>query len=347
MKIGNVDIGLQHSPCIIAEMSGNHNRSLDRALKIVESASASGAHLLKLQTYTPDTITLNVSRNEFVINSESSLWRGRSLYSLYEEAHTPWEWQKEIIEHSQNLGLTCFSSVFDQSSLEFLESLDVAAYKLASQEVVHLPLIREVAATGKPMIMSTGMASLGEIDEAVNTAIKAGATEFALLKCTSTYPADPKDSNILTIPLMRKIFGCEVGLSDHTVGIGAAISAVAHGATLIEKHLTLNRSDGGVDSAFSIEPHEMKDLVEVSEQARLALGKVFFGPTDSEFDSLSGRRSIYVSENVECGDVVTEKNVRVVRPNLGLPPKYYSEIIGKRFTKRAEIGTPLTWDIIG
>jgi N-acetylneuraminate synthase len=245
VKINNVEIGLDHDPVIIAEMSGNHNQSLERALQIVDAAAESGAQILKLQTYTADTITLNVERDEFVISDENSLWSGRSLYSLYQEAHTPWEWQKEIIHHATEKGVECFSSVFDESSVEFLESVNIAAYKLASQEIVHLPLIREVALTGKPMVMSTGMASLAEIDEAVNTVRKVGNSEIALLKCTSSYPATAENSNVLTIPYLRELFGCEVGLSDHTLGIGAALAAVSHGATLIEKHLTLSRTWGG------------------------------------------------------------------------------------------------------
>ncbi|HIJ25852.1 MAG TPA: pseudaminic acid synthase, partial [Gammaproteobacteria bacterium] len=258
MKINNVEIGLDYDPVIIAEMSGNHNQSLERALQIVDAAAESGAQILKLQTYTADTITLNVERDEFVISDEKSLWSGRSLYSLYQEAHTPWEWQKEIIQHAVEKGVECFSSVFDESSVEFLESVNIAAYKLASQEIVHLPLIQEVALTGKPMVMSTGMASLAEIDEAVNAVRKVSNSEIALLKCTSSYPATAENSNVLTIPYLRELFGCEVGLSDHTLGIGAALAAVSHGATLIEKHLTLSRSDGGVDSAFSMEPDEIK-----------------------------------------------------------------------------------------
>ncbi len=346
MRIGEIEIGLEQDPVIIAEMSGNHNQSLERALQIVEAAAATGVQLLKLQTYTADTITLNVERDEFMITDPSSLWFGRSLYSLYQEAYTPWGWQKEIIQHAADQGVLCFSSVFDESAIEFLESANIAAYKLASQEIVHLPLIREVAMTGKPMIMSTGMATLAEIDEAVNEARKVGATEIALLKCTSSYPATPENSNVLTIPRLRELFGCEVGLSDHTLGIGAAIAAVAHGATLIEKHLTLNRADGGVDSAFSMEPAEMEALVEEAKRAREALGGVFFGPTDSEVASLSGRRSIYISEDMEPGEVLNRENIRVVRPNLGLPPKFYPLMLGRRVVKAAVKGTPLSWGLV-
>ena len=346
MKINNVEIGLDHDPVIIAEMSGNHNQSLERALQIVDAAAESGAQILKLQTYTADTITLNVERDEFVISDENSLWSGRSLYSLYQEAHTPWEWQKEIIHHATEKGVECFSSVFDESSVEFLESVNIAAYKLASQEIVHLPLIREVALTGKPMVMSTGMASLAEIDEAVNTVRKVGNSEIALLKCTSSYPATAENSNVLTIPYLRELFGCEVGLSDHTLGIGAALAAVSHGATLIEKHLTLSRSDGGVDSAFSMEPDEIKALVVEAQRAKQALGRVFIGSTESEVSSLSGRRSIYIAEDVEAGEVLTKENLRVIRPNLGLAPKYYPQLLGRKASRGVEKGTPLSWELI-
>jgi len=346
MKIGDIEIGLDKDPVIIAEMSGNHNQSLERALKIVDAASASGAQLIKLQTYTADTITLNVERDEFMISNPGSLWRGRSMYSLYQEAHTPWEWQKEIFQYSADRGMTCFSAVFDESSVDFLESINICAYKIASPEIVHLPLIRKVASTGKPTIMSTGMATLAEIDEAVNEFRKVSSAEIALLKCTSSYPASPVDSNVLSIPYQRELFECEVGLSDHTLGIGAAIAAVAHGATLIEKHLTLSRSDGGVDSAFSMEPDEMKTMVVETQRARLALGKVFFGPTESEYDSMTGRRSIYISENVKKGDSLTSKNMRVVRPNLGLSPKLYTNILGRKVGKTIQKGTPLSWDLI-
>jgi N-acetylneuraminate synthase len=267
MKISSISIGKSYRPFIIAEMSGNHNQSLERALEIVEAAAEIGAHALKMQTYTADTITLNVKEGEFFIDEKDSLWKGKSLYELYEEAHTPWEWHKHIMKRAKELGMLCFSTPFDETAVDFLEGLDVPAYKIASFENTHIPLIKKVAATGKPMIISTGMATIAELDETVRIIRDAGCEQFALLKCTSSYPASPENSNVFTIPHMRKLFGCEVGLSDHTMGTGAAVAAVAHGATAIEKHFTLRRADGGVDSAFSLEPEEMKQLVIETERA--------------------------------------------------------------------------------
>ena len=345
MLINKLRIGLNSDPVVIAEMSGNHNHSLERAYDIVDAAVNSGAHILKLQTYTPDTITLNIHENEFIIKNSNKDWDSKSLYSLYAEAHTPWEWQKKIFERCRDKGILCFSSAFDESSVEFLEGIGSPAYKIASQECIHLPLIREVALTGKPIIISTGMASLAEIDEAVSLIRRTSSSEVALLKCTSTYPANPEDSNLRTLTQLRAIFGCEVGLSDHTPGIGVAIAAVALGATIIEKHLTLSRSDGGVDSAFSLEPHEFRNLVIESKVAKKSLGKVQFGPTESEFESLSGRRSIYVSKDVKKGDQFNFDNIKIVRPNLGLEPKYYEKILGRFAKKDIKSGTPLTWEL--
>lgn len=279
-------IGLNSKPFIIAEMSGNHNQSLDRALEIVEAAAESGVHCLKLQTYTPDTITLDINEGEFFINHKDSLWKGKSLYELYQDAFTPWEWHKPIMDRANELGILCFSTPFDDTAVDFLEELDPPAYKIASFENVHLPLIKKVASTGKPIIISTGMAMIAELDEMVRTIRDAGCEQFVLMKCTSTYPASPENSNILTIPHMRDLFNCEVGLSDHTMGIAASVAAVAHGATVIEKHFTLSRADGGVDSAFSMEPKEMQQLVVETKCAWQALGKVKYGYTDSEKESL-------------------------------------------------------------
>ena len=338
-------IGLDHKPFIIAEISGNHKQDLDRALEIVEAAAKSGAHALKLQTYTADTLTLDVKEGEFFIEDENSLWKGQSLYELYEQAHTPWEWHKPIMERANELGMICFSTPFDDTAVDFLEDLNVPAYKIASFENTHLPLIKKVAATGKPMIISTGMASIAELDETVRTVREAGCKQFVLLKCTSTYPATPGTSNVLTIPHMRELFNCEVGLSDHTMGVGAAVAAVAHGATVIEKHFTLRRSDGGVDSAFSLEPEEMNYLVIETERAWQSLGKVTYGPTKAEKGSLTFRRSLYIVKDMKKGEVLNEENLRIVRPGLGLPPNYYEVILGRKVNRDMKKGTPIEWDI--
>jgi len=347
MQIDNITIGVKNKPFIIAEMSGNHNQSLDRALVIVEAAAKSGAHALKLQTYTADTLTLDMKEREFFIENKDSLWEGKSLYELYKEAYTPWEWHEPIIQRAKELGMLCFSTPFDETAVDFLEELNVPTYKIASFENTHLPLIKKVAATGKPMIISTGMASVAELDETVRTVREAGCKQFVLLKCTSTYPASPENSNVLTIPHMRKLFDCEVGLSDHTMGVGVAVAAVAHGATVIEKHFTLSRDDGGVDSAFSLEPEEMKQLVIETERAWRALGNLTYGPTKAEEGSLIYRRSLYIAEDMQKGDFFTKNNLRVVRPGLGLPPKYYNIIIGKKVNQDVKKGMAVEWGMIG
>ena len=346
MKIGNNNIGLSYQPFIVAEMSGNHNQSLERALEIVEAAASSGAHALKLQTYTADTITLDLKDSEFVIKDKNSLWKDRSLYELYQEAYTPWEWQGPIIKRSNELGMLCFSTPFDETAVDFLEDLNVPAYKIASFENIHLPLVEKVASTGKPMIISSGMASISELGELVQTIRDAGCNNFALLKCTSTYPASPENSNILSIPHMRELFQCEVGLSDHTMGVGAAVAGVAHGATIIEKHFTLSRADGGVDSAFSMEPEEMNQLVIETNHAWKALGKVTYGPTKVEKKSLIFRRSLYIAADMKAGEILTKKNLRIVRPGLGLPPKYYKKLLGMKVVKNVKKGNPISWDLI-
>lgn len=347
MKIGNLEIGRHAAPVIVAELSGNHNGSLERALKIVEAAAQCGAQALKLQTYTADTMTLDISEGEFFISNPASLWAGRSLYDLYQEAYTPWEWHEPLFRRANELGMVAFSTPFDATSVEFLESLQVPAYKIASFENIDLPLIRKVAATGKPIIMSTGMASLAELDEAVTAAREAGCKDLILLQCTSSYPADPAYSNLANIPRLRELFDCEVGLSDHTLGIGASVASVALGATLIERHFTFARADGGVDSTFSLEPVELKQLVQEARVAWQALGKVHIGPTDIELGSLKTRRSLYICEDLVAGAVLTEKNLRAIRPGHGLPPKYFDQLIGKRVSRAVKRGTPASWDLLG
>lgn len=347
MKIRDREVGRHARPYVIAEMSGNHNQSLDRALDIVEAAAASGAHAIKLQTYTAETMTLDVRDPGFVIDDEKSLWAGRQLFDLYKEAHTPWEWHKPIMERAAALGLDCFSTPFDETAVDFLESLNVSAYKIASFENTDLPLIRRVARTGKPMIISSGMATLAELDDAVRAAREEGCRDLVLLKCTSTYPATPEHTNLLSIPHLRGIFDCEVGLSDHTMGIGAAVAAVALGATVVEKHFTLARADGGVDSTFSLEPAELASLVIETERAWQALGKVQFGPTEREKKSTMFRRSLYVAEDMKAGDQLTPQNLRAVRPGFGLPPKYYDVLLGRRVSHDVKRGTPASWELLG
>ena len=347
MQIGNVEIGRDRPPFIIAEMSGNHNQSLDRALEIVDAAAAAGAHALKLQTYTADTMTLAINEGEFFIDDDRSLWKGSSLHDLYKLAHTPWEWHAPIMERARQRGMLCFSTPFDETAVDFLESLDVPAYKIASFENVHIPLIRKVAATGKPMIISTGMATITELDEAVRAARDAGCRDLILLKCTSTYPATPENSNLQTIPHLRELFACEVGLSDHTMGVGVSVAAVALGATVIEKHFTLLRADGGVDSTFSLEPDELEALVTETVRAWQSLGRVAYGPTEAEKKSLVFRRSIYIARDLEAGEELTPESLRCIRPGLGLAPKYYDMLLGKRVTRAVRSGTKVTWDLIG
>lgn len=339
-------IGKQHKPFIIAEMSGNHNQSLERALEIVEAAAKSGVHALKIQTYTADTMTLDLDEGEFFIKSEESLWKGNSLHKLYQEAYTPWEWHKPIFDRCKELGIIGFSSPFDESAVDFLESLEVPLYKIASFENTDLPLVRKVAATGKPIIISTGMATAAELDETVRTVREAGCQNLILLKCTSTYPASPEDSNINTIPHMAELFQCEIGLSDHTMGIGAAIASVAVGATVIEKHFTLSRMDGGVDSAFSLEPDEMTSLVIESDRAWRSLGTVKYGTSLNEKKSLQFRRSLYISEDIRAGDYFTKDNLRIIRPGYGLPPKYYDFFLGRAAKIDLKKGTPVSWELL-
>jgi N-acetylneuraminate synthase len=347
MKIGRVEIGSDTRPYVIAEMSGNHNQSLDRALAIVDAAARAGAHAVKLQTYTADTMTLDLVEGEFTIADVNSLWTGQSMHALYQQAHTPWDWHAPIMERARTHGMACFSSPFDESSIDFLETLDVPCYKIASFECVDLPLIRRAAGTGKPLIISTGMATIAEIAEAVDTARSGGCKDLVLLKCTSNYPASPENTNVRTIAHMRKLFGCEVGLSDHTMGIGTAIAAVAFGATVVEKHFTLSREEGGVDSAFSLEPDELESLVIETERAWQALGEVRYGPTAAEERARTRRRSLYIAEDLEAGDVLTTTNLRRIRPGHGLAPKFIDVLLGRRVTRAVKKGTPATWDLIG
>lgn len=347
IKIGHKWVGADHPPFIIAEMSGNHQQSLEKALTIVEMAAKAGVDAVKIQTYKADTMTLNVNSDDFVIQDDESAWSKRSLYDLYDEAYTPWEWHKAIFEHCKKHGIVGFSTPFDETAVDFLETLNVPCYKIASFESTDIPLIRKVAKTKKPIIISTGMCSVGEIEETVRVAKEAGCEQIILLKCTSTYPASPENSNIKTIPHMKQLFECEVGLSDHTLGIGVAVASVALGATVIEKHLTLSRSEGGVDSHFSLEPHEMESLVKETKAAWQALGTVTYGPTKAEKKSLQYRRSLYVINDMKAGDKFTKENLGVIRPGYGLPPKYYDLFLGKKVNKEIKKGTPLTWDMIG
>jgi pseudaminic acid synthase len=344
--IGGRKIGRDTPPFVIAEMSGNHNQSLDRALAIVEAAAAAGAHAIKLQTFTADTMTIDLREREFFISDPKSLWAGNSLYELYQKAHTPWDWHPSIFSRARELGITPFSTPFDETSLDFLESIGTELYKIASFENTDLPLIRKVAGTGKPMIISTGMASLAELDETVRAAREAGCKHLVLLKCTSSYPSLPVHSNLRTIPHLRDMFFCEVGLSDHTLGCGAAVASVALGASVIEKHFTLSRAEGGVDSSFSMEPEEFRNLVAESERAWQSLGEVNYGSSKEESNSMVFRRSLYVVHDLEPGDILTAANVRAIRPGFGLLPKWLPVFIGRKVCKKVVRGTPLSWDLI-
>ena len=346
LSVGGRGVGAGSAPLVIAEMSGNHNQSLERALEIVDAAAKSGAHALKIQTYTAETMTIDIREREFFISDEKSLWKGESLFDLYKKAYTPWEWHEAIFDRAIKQKMLAFSTPFDRTAVDFLENLNAPCYKIASFENTDLPLIRYVAATGKPMIISTGMATFAELDETVGAARSAGCNHLVLLKCTSTYPSSPDDSNILTIPEMRARYGCEIGLSDHTMGIGVAVAAVALGATVIEKHFTLKRADGGVDSAFSMEPQEMAQLVIETERAWQAMGKVQNGPTEKEKASLVFRRSLYVVNDVKAGEKFTAQNVRAIRPGYGIAPKFYDEVIGKTAKRDITRGTPLSHDLI-
>lgn len=346
IKIGHRYVGKDHEPFIIAEMSGNHNHSLERALEIVDAAARCGAHALKIQTYTAETMTLNLRHDEFFIKDKNSLWEGKSLYELYQLAHTPYEWHKPIFDRCKSHNMIYLSTPFDITAVDFLESFNPEVYKIASFENTDIPLIKKVAQTGKPMIISTGMATVEELDLTVRTARENGCKDLILLKCTSSYPSSPKDTHILTIPHMRELFKLQVGLSDHTMGVGAACASVALGATVVEKHFTLSRAEGGVDSAFSLEPAEMAQLVVETKRAWEAMGEVTYGPTEIEKKSLVFRRSIYISEDVKAGDILTTKNLRCIRPGLGLPPKHYDLLLGRKVKADLPKGTAMKMEYV-
>ena len=328
-------------------MSGNHNQSLERALKIVDAIAETGVDALKLQTYTADTMTIPVNTEDFLIEDKKSLWHGKNLHDLYQEAYTPWEWHKQLFDRCKEKGMICFSTPFDETAVDFLESLNVPMYKIASFENNHLPLIKRVAQTGKPIIISTGMATLSNLEDMVKTAKDNGCSDLTLLKCTSTYPASPENSNLLTIPHLARLFDVKVGLSDHTLGIGAAIASVALGANVIEKHVTLSRAEGGVDAAFSMEPHEMKQLVDEVKTASLALGNVHYGVSSKQEEkSKVFKRSIYAIKDIKKGDKLTQNNIRIIRPGNGLAPKYYEQIINRVVVSDIAKGTAMNWSYI-
>jgi len=341
----SIKIGTDYKPFIIAEMSGNHNQSLEKAMNIVKAAADAGAHAIKLQTYTPDTITIDHKGGLFDINDSKSLWKGRNLYDLYKEAMTPYEWHKPIFEYARELGIICFSTPFDESAVDMLDELGAPCHKIASFENNHHPLLKKIASTGKPVIMSTGISTLGDTEESVEVLRQNGCNDLVLLKCTSTYPATPENTNLRTIPYLKDIFKCEVGLSDHTMGIGAAVAAIALGARVIEKHFCLSRAEGGVDSAFSLEPHEFKLLVEETERAYLSLGGVQYGIQEAERASKNFKRSIYVVKDIKEGELFTAENIRIIRPGDGLHPRYYEQLLGKPALKDFKRGMPLTTTI--
>lgn len=340
-------VGAGHPTFVIAEMSGNHNGSLKRALQIIDAVADTGAQAIKFQTYTADTITIDCDGPAFRVDGEHGLWGGRNLYRLYQEAATPWEWHEAMFARAREHGLIPFSSPFDVTAIELLESLDAPCYKVASAELVDLPLIRAMAGTGKPLIMSTGMATIAEIDAAVSAARGAGCTELALLTCTSAYPASPDDAALANIAVLEELFGCPAGLSDHTLGNGVAVASVALGGSLIEKHVTLRRADGGVDSAFSLEPAEVAALVAECDAARRAVaGPARFATRDAEQTVKRLRRSLYVVADVRAGDEVNASNVRSIRPGGGLAPDAFASVRGRRFRADVPQGTPLTWDVL-
>ena len=344
MKIKDRQIGENHPPYIIAELSANHNGSLERALKTIKMAKSMGADAVKFQTYTPDTLTIDSDKEDFKI--KGGLWDGLTLYELYKSAFTPFEWHEEMFNYAQSVGITCFSTPFDESAVDLLEDLNTPAYKVASFEIIDIPLIQYIASTKKPMIISTGMANKEEIQEAVDVARENGSNELILLHCISGYPTPVEQSNLMTIPDMKNYFGLPVGLSDHTLGIEVSIASIALGASVIEKHVTLDASDKGPDSEFSIEPDQLNSLCIKCKSAWEALGSAGYERKPVEKDNIKFRRSIYVVRDIDSGEVLTKENIRSIRPGYGLPPKYFNELIGKRVKSRVEKGTPLDWDML-
>lgn len=346
IKIGNRLIGEGSRPYIIAEISGNHNHSIERAFDIIKASKLAGADAIKLQTYTPDTMTLNLSKGEFFVSDKDNIWKGQSLYDLYKKAYTPWEWHEKIFDYAKELGITCFSTPFDESAVDFLEDLNVPCYKIASFENTDIPLLKKVAKTKKPIIMSTGMASFRELAVSLDVLEEAGCKELVLLKCTSSYPSIERDANLATITHLKNSFGVNVGLSDHSLGIAIPLVGLALGATVIEKHITLDRNDGGVDSSFSLTPDEFALLVKESGNAFDALGEVSYGCSEKEKKSVAYRRSIYVSKDIRKGEALTKENVRVIRPAHGLKPEFYDVVLGRVASRDMPIGTPLSWDLL-
>lgn len=346
LKIAGRTIGLNNRPFIIAEMSGNHNQSLDRALAIVDEAAGTGVDALKVQTFTADDLTIDVKTGAFFISDPESLWQGSSLHELYKKAHLPWEWHKKIFDRCQKHGLIYLSTPQSEAAVDFLEKLNTPCYKIASFENVHLPLIKKIASTGKPILISTGMTTLSELEDAMTTIRGAGGKDVVLLKCTSSYPATPENSNLLTIPHLRELFDCEVGLSDHTLGLGVAVAGVALGATVVEKHFTLSRADGGLDAAFSMEPAEMSALVKECKRAWQAKGKISYQPTEAEKRSMVFRRSLYITKDLKAGEKLSKHNLRIIRPGYGLAPKYYDDLLGKKVKRGVKRGTPVSWGMI-
>lgn len=343
--IDKIKIGTNIKPMIVAEMSGNHDQSLDKALQIVEEVSKTGAHALKIQTYTADTLTIDKKDGDFFLGDKNSLWYGMSMYELYQQAHTPWEWHQPIFERCNELGLLCFSSPFDETAVDFLEELDCPCYKIGSTENTDFNLLEKAARTGKPLIISTGMATISDLGEIVSTVRKAGCKDLILLKCTAAYPAKPSDANLLTIPNMSNMLDCHIGLSDHSLGTGVAVASVALGAVMIEKHFTINRKDKTVDSEFSMEPHEFKQMVIDTEVAWSALGEIRYEATENENSNLS-RRSLYIVKDMKKDEIISKDNVRSIRPGFGLPVKYFNDVLGMKVTKDVARGTRLSFDLL-